>query len=186
MARASSNRCSRAASRRASSAHFDPHHLTRVAIAPVVMAALWKHSFGRLEVRNITEDAYLDTHLRTASAGIAIDPATVRAVDADGDLRREDTHETVGSHFAGSSGACPDAPASRALRLQQGRGASEQAPPVRVTRAVVADQRLHATYSGEVRARYEIDLGFRVGGKILDAARWKSAARSSPAKRSPG
>lgn len=44
----------------------------------------------------------------------------------------------------------------------------EQALPVRVARAVISDQRLHATYSGEVRARYETDLGFRVGGKILE------------------
>ncbi|MFO1207364.1 MAG: efflux RND transporter periplasmic adaptor subunit [Burkholderiales bacterium] len=44
----------------------------------------------------------------------------------------------------------------------------EQAPPVRTVQAVVSDQRLHATYSGEVRARYETDLGFRVGGKILE------------------
>lgn len=61
---------------------FDAHHLTRVAIAPVVMAALWMHSFGRLEVRNIAEDAYLDTHLRALLSGIATDPATVRVVDA--------------------------------------------------------------------------------------------------------
>jgi multidrug efflux system membrane fusion protein len=44
----------------------------------------------------------------------------------------------------------------------------EPAPRVRAARAVVSDQRLHATYSGEVRARYETDLGFRVGGKILE------------------
>lgn len=43
----------------------------------------------------------------------------------------------------------------------------ERAPAVRVTPAVVSDQRLHASYSGDVRARYETDLGFRVGGKIL-------------------
>jgi RND family efflux transporter MFP subunit len=43
----------------------------------------------------------------------------------------------------------------------------EQAHPVRVTAAVLSDQRLHASYSGDVRARYETDLGFRVGGKIL-------------------
>jgi AcrR family transcriptional regulator len=60
---------------------FDPHHLTRIAIAPVVMAALWKHSFGRLEARNIAAEAYLETHLRALLAGIAIDPAQVRAVD---------------------------------------------------------------------------------------------------------
>jgi multidrug efflux system membrane fusion protein len=39
--------------------------------------------------------------------------------------------------------------------------------PVRVTKAAVSDQRLHASYSGDVRARYETELGFRVGGKIL-------------------
>ncbi len=43
----------------------------------------------------------------------------------------------------------------------------DAAPPVRVVPALVTDQRLHATYSGDVRARYETDLGFRVGGKIL-------------------
>ena len=43
----------------------------------------------------------------------------------------------------------------------------EAALPVRVTPAVLSDQRLHASYSGDVRARYETDLGFRVGGKIL-------------------
>jgi AcrR family transcriptional regulator len=60
---------------------LDPHHLTRIAIAPVVMAALWKHSFGRLEARNIAEESYLDTHLRALLGGIATDPAQVRAVD---------------------------------------------------------------------------------------------------------
>jgi hypothetical protein len=49
--------------------------LTRVAIAPVVMAALSKHSFGRLEARDSSEEAYLDTHLTALLSGIAIDPA---------------------------------------------------------------------------------------------------------------
>jgi AcrR family transcriptional regulator len=60
---------------------LDPYHLTRVAIAPVVMAALWTHSFGRLERRSIATDAYLDTHLRALLSGIAVDPAAVRVVD---------------------------------------------------------------------------------------------------------
>jgi AcrR family transcriptional regulator len=58
---------------------LDPHHLTRVAIAPVVMAALWKHSFGRLEARDITEEIYLDTHLAALLTGIAIEPTSTDA-----------------------------------------------------------------------------------------------------------
>ena len=60
---------------------LDPHHLTRVAIAPVVMAALWKHSFGRLEVRDIAEEAYLDTHLTALLTGIARDATKAGAGD---------------------------------------------------------------------------------------------------------
>jgi multidrug efflux system membrane fusion protein len=43
----------------------------------------------------------------------------------------------------------------------------EEVHPVRVTQAAISDQHMHASYSGEVRARYETELGFRVGGKIL-------------------
>jgi multidrug efflux system membrane fusion protein len=59
-----------------------------------------------------------------------------------------------------------------ALLALAGCGREEARPqaaqPVRVTSAVISDQRLHASYSGDVRARYEADLGFRVGGKILE------------------
>jgi multidrug efflux system membrane fusion protein len=62
-------------------------------------------------------------------------------------------------------------PALLALLAVAGCGKEEARPqaaqPVRVTPAVISDQRLHASYSGDVRARYETDLGFRVGGKIL-------------------
>jgi hypothetical protein len=39
------------------------------------MAALSKHSFGRLEARDSSEEVYLDTHLTALLSGIAIDPA---------------------------------------------------------------------------------------------------------------
>jgi AcrR family transcriptional regulator len=61
---------------------LDPHRLTRVAIAPVVMAALWKHSFGRLEARDIADETYLDTHLAALLSGIAIDQASSGAATA--------------------------------------------------------------------------------------------------------
>jgi AcrR family transcriptional regulator len=52
---------------------LDPHHLTRVAVAPIVMAALWKHSFGPLEERDLSEAAYLETHLAALLKGIAME-----------------------------------------------------------------------------------------------------------------
>ena len=39
--------------------------------------------------------------------------------------------------------------------------------PVRVTRALAADAQVVTTYAGEIKARYETDMAFRVGGKIL-------------------
>ncbi len=39
--------------------------------------------------------------------------------------------------------------------------------PVRVTRALAADAHAVTTYAGEIKARYETDMSFRVGGKIL-------------------
>lgn len=39
--------------------------------------------------------------------------------------------------------------------------------PVRVTRALAADAQAVTTYAGEIKARYETDMSFRVGGKIL-------------------
>ena len=39
--------------------------------------------------------------------------------------------------------------------------------PVRVTRAMAADAQAVTTYAGEIKARYETDMSFRVGGKIL-------------------
>ncbi len=39
--------------------------------------------------------------------------------------------------------------------------------PVRVTRAMAADAQGVTTYAGEIKARYETDMSFRVGGKIL-------------------
>jgi AcrR family transcriptional regulator len=54
------------------------HHLARVAIAPVVMAAVWKHSFGPLEERDLSEEAYLDTHLTALLKGIALDTTISR------------------------------------------------------------------------------------------------------------
>ena len=60
---------------------LDPHHVTRVAIAPVVMAALWKHSFGRLEARGIAEEAYLETHLTALLMGISSDTMKAGAGD---------------------------------------------------------------------------------------------------------
>jgi multidrug efflux system membrane fusion protein len=51
-----------------------------------------------------------------------------------------------------------------------GREDARPAPaqPVRVMPAVISDPRRHASYSGDVRTRYETDLGFRVGGKMLE------------------
>ena len=39
--------------------------------------------------------------------------------------------------------------------------------PVRVTRALAADAHAVTTYAGEIKARYETDMSFRVSGKIL-------------------
>ena len=45
--------------------------------------------------------------------------------------------------------------------------AAPEVRPVRVTRAVAADALAVNTYAGEIKARYETDMSFRVGGKIL-------------------
>ncbi len=45
--------------------------------------------------------------------------------------------------------------------------AAAEVRPVRVTRAMPADAQAVATYAGEIKARYETDMSFRVGGKIL-------------------
>ncbi len=45
---------------------------------------------------------------------------------------------------------------------------SEEIRPVRVVKVGVADGARRAEYAGEVRARHETRLGFRVGGKIVE------------------
>jgi AcrR family transcriptional regulator len=49
----------------------DLRHLPRVAVAPIVMAAVWKHSFAALEETSLWDDAYLETHLATLFHGVA-------------------------------------------------------------------------------------------------------------------
>ncbi|MGH8751156.1 MAG: efflux RND transporter periplasmic adaptor subunit [Burkholderiales bacterium] len=44
---------------------------------------------------------------------------------------------------------------------------SEEVRPAQVQKIVIGDYETKASYSGEVRARYETALGFRVGGKIV-------------------
>ena len=45
--------------------------------------------------------------------------------------------------------------------------AAPEVRPVRVTRAMAADAQAVTTYAGEIKARYETDMSFRVSGKIL-------------------
>jgi len=49
----------------------DVRYLPRVAVAPIVMAAIWKHSFASLELPSLSDAAYLETHLATLFRGIA-------------------------------------------------------------------------------------------------------------------
>ncbi len=84
-----------------------------------------------------------------------------------------------------ASGAASRRPApmlrSRALRLlvialpaaalvaacAEKPSAAPDVRPVRVTRAMAADAQGVTTYAGEIKARYETDMSFRVSGKIL-------------------
>lgn len=51
-------------------AQTDLRYLPRIAVAPIVMAAVWKHSFASVEAPSVTDEAYLDTHLATLFRGI--------------------------------------------------------------------------------------------------------------------
>jgi RND family efflux transporter MFP subunit len=48
-----------------------------------------------------------------------------------------------------------------------GTEVAQEVRPVRVTRVVAVDARAVTAYAGEIRARYESDVSFRVAGKIL-------------------
>ncbi len=43
----------------------------------------------------------------------------------------------------------------------------EDIRPVRVTRVQAVDAQAITAFAGEIKARYEADMSFRVGGKIL-------------------
>lgn len=58
---------------------------------------------------------------------------------------------------------------------------TEAIRPVRVTRAATVDGQAVAAYAGEIRARYESDVSFRVPGKIL----MRSADLGSLVKKGP-
>ena len=49
----------------------DVRYLPRVAVAPIVMAALWKHAFAFPQAPSPADEAYLETHLATLFRGIA-------------------------------------------------------------------------------------------------------------------
>ena len=51
---------------------------------------------------------------------------------------------------------------------QAAENAAEEVRPVRVVTIGVADSTRRVEYAGEVRARYETRLAFRVPGKILE------------------
>jgi AcrR family transcriptional regulator len=52
----------------------DVRYLPRIAVAPIVMAAVWKHSFGALEPAPLSDAAFLDTHLAVFLRGLASTP----------------------------------------------------------------------------------------------------------------
>jgi len=152
---------------------FDPHYLTRVAIAPVVMAALWRHSFGPLELKSVAEPAYLETHLTALLQASRSTPGSSNAPRWRLPPPSEMSHppRRPMTSLAWNAGVRAGALALTAVLVLAAcgkeTGRPEEVHPVRVTQAAVTDQRLHASYSGDVRPRYETELGFRVAGKIL-------------------
>ena len=52
----------------------DVRYLPRIAVAPIVMAAVWEHSFGALEPAPLSDAAFLDTHLAVFLRGLARTP----------------------------------------------------------------------------------------------------------------
>ena len=156
---------------------MDLDYVTRLVIAPLVLMTIWRHSFDFCDSHRLDPDAYIEHHIELLLNGLIAGerarlpcgrerPARVirSARTAYEDIRH--AIRLLIAALAAAAGAlpwpCACRPATRSRSRSRTCGRSTW------SRSKLDGAATQTTYTGDVRARYETALGFRVAGKIVE------------------